>query len=286
MTKQSILMRAVFAVTLISILAACAAKLSAPEQPLRLYAFDCGIIEVLDVSLFQPGIGEGERKTLVNTCYLIIHPEGTLLWDTGLPDALVNTPEGTTLYEVFVMRVTKTLAAQLKEINYPPEAIDFLGISHMHGDHVGNADLFPQAMLLMQKEEYDAAFGANPNKFGFNPTAYPTLHSNPVKKLEGDYDVFGDGRVIIKRTLGHTPGHQALYVKLAETGNILLSGDLVHFTDNWVHKRAPSFNFDKERTVTTMNEVEEFLEENQATLWIQHDKEQNAGIKHSPAYYE
>ncbi len=286
MKKQNIFIRTLFVTALIFILASCATRQPTSEQPLRLYAFDCGVIDVLDISLLQPGVGKGEQKTLVNTCYLVVHPEGILLWDTGLSDKLVDIPEGITLYDIFVMRVTKTLAAQLKEIGYPPERIDYLGISHMHGDHVGNANLFAQATLLMQKEEYDAAFGANPDKFGFDPTAYPTLHSNPVKKLNGDYDVFGDGRVIIKRTLGHTPGHQALYIKLPKTGNILLSGDLVHFSDNWVHKRVPSFNFDKERTVTTMNEVEKFLEENQATLWIQHDKEQNAGIRHSPAYYE
>ena len=286
MKKQNILIRTLFATALIFVLASCTSKQPTPQQALRLYAFDCGIIEVLDISLFQPGVGKGEHKTLVNTCYLVVHPEGTLLWDTGLPDGLVDIPEGRTLYDVFVMRVTKTLAAQLKEIDYPPGTISYLGISHMHGDHVGNVDLFPQAMLLMQKEEYDAAFGANPDKFGFDPAVYSSLRSNPVKILEGDYDLFGDGTVIIKRTLGHTPGHQALYVKLPKTGNILLSGDLVHFTDNWVHKRVPGFNFDKERTVTTMNEVEQFLEANQATLWIQHDKEQNAEIKHSPAYYE
>ncbi len=286
MKKQTILLRALFAAVLVFILVSCATRQAASEQPLRLYAFDCGVIDVLDVSIFKPGTDKGEQKTLANTCYLVVHPEGTLLWDTGLPDALIKTPEGATLYDVFVMRVTKTLAAQLKEIGYPPETIDFLGISHMHGDHVGNANLLPQATLLLQKEEYDAAFGATPDKYGFDPNAYSSLRSNPVKILEGDYDVFGDGSVMIKRTLGHTPGHQALYVKLPQTGNILLSGDLVHFTDNWRHKRVPSFNFDKERTVTTMNEIEKFLEENQATLWIQHDKEQNAGIRHSPAYYE
>lgn len=282
------LLRMFLAAISLLVLAACAVErpAPAPAQALRLYVLDCGTIDVLDVSIFHPGIGKGERKTLADSCYLVVHPKGTLLWDAGLADELVRTPEGKPFRDIAMMRVTKTLAAQIKEIGYAPESIGYLGISHMHSDHVGNVSLFPRATLLMQKEEYDAAFGPEPGKYGFDPAAYPTLRANPVKTLAGDYDVFGDGTVVIKRTLGHTPGHQALYLKLPKSGNILLSGDLVHFTDNWVHKRVPGFNFDKERSIKTMQEVEQFLKANRAVLWIQHDAEQNAGIRHAPAYYE
>ena len=153
-----------------------------------------------------------------------------------------------------------------------------------------NAGRLANGMLSIYMDptifQKDAAFGAEPSKYGFDPAGYPTLRSNLVKLLEGDHDVFGDGSVVVKRALGHTPGHQALYVKLPKTGNILLSGDLVHFTDNWVHKRVPGFNFDKEQSVKTMQEVDQFLKANNATLWIQHDLEQNAGIKHAPAFFD
>jgi len=278
--------RLFFAIIALLLLTACATDKPSPVQAMRLYVFNCGSIEVLDVSIFHPGIGKGERKMLTNSCYLVVHPNGSLLWDAGLPDGLVHTPEGKTVYNNFTMRVTRTLVSQLREIGQGPETVGYLGISHMHGDHTGNVGLFPRATLLIQKEEHGAAFGPDAGKYGFDPALYPTLRSNPVKILEGDHDVFGDGTVIIKRTLGHTPGHQALYVKLPKTGNILLSGDLVHFTDNWTHKRVPGFNFDKERSLTTMQEVEAFLNANNATLWIQHDLEQNAGIQRAPAYYE
>ncbi len=280
------LARFFFATLLILAMTACATRQTTPSSSLRLYAFNCGSIDVLDISIFQPGIGKGEHKTLTNSCYLVTHPKGSLLWDTGLSDELVKTPEGITFMDAFVLRSTRTLASQLNEIGYKSETIKYLGISHMHGDHVGNVNLFPRATLLMQKEEYDAAFGSEPGKYGFDPATYSTLRSNPLQTLEGDYDVFGDGTVIIKRMLGHTPGHQALYVKLPKSGNILLSGDLVHYTDNWVHKRVPVFNFDKEQSVKTMEDTEKFLKENHAVLWIQHDLEQNAGIKHAPAYYD
>lgn len=267
------------------LLGACASTPSPSPTP-RLYAFDCGHIDVLDISVFHPGVGKGEHKTLTDSCYLIVHPKGTLIWDTGLPDALAAVPEGKSLYGVFNMKVKTTLASQLKQIGVAPESITYMGISHMHGDHIGNANLFPKATLLMQKEEYEAAFGAEPGKFGFDPTGYPTLGANPNKLLQGDYDVFGDDSVVIKRTLGHTPGHQALFLRLAKTGNVLLSGDLVHFTENWEKRYVPGFNFDKPQSLKTMDEVAGFLKDNQAQLWIQHDLEQNATIKHAPAFYD
>ena len=267
-------------------LAGCRSEPTLSSAGPRLYVLDCGNIEVLDVSVFHPGIDKGKRKLLTNSCYLIVHPKGTLLWDAGLPDALAKTPEGVLMFDVFRLSVKHPLEPQLQQIGHPAASIQYLGISHLHGDHVGNVNLLPKATLLMQQEEYAAGFGADPGKFGFDPNSYASLRNNPVQQLKGDHDVFGDGTVIIKRTLGHTPGHQALFVKLRNSGNILLSGDLVHFTDNWTHKRVPGFNFDKEQSVKTMNEMAQFIKDNQAQLWIQHDLEQNVGIKHAPAYYD
>ncbi|WP_394826498.1 N-acyl homoserine lactonase family protein [Pendulispora albinea] len=255
------------------------------EQGLRLYIFACGDIDILDVSIFHPGTGQGEKKRLGASCYLVVHPKGSLAWDTGLPDELAKSPAGKK-DDFAVERMPKTLASQYKEIGVDPASVGFLGISHMHSDHNGNANLFPRATLLMQKEEYEAAFGADPSKFGFDPSNYPTLKSNPVKKLEGDLDVFGDGSVVVKRAVGHTPGHQTLFVKLPKTGNILLSGDLVHFTENWQKRGVPVFNFNKEQSVKAMNDTAKFLEANHATLWIQHDYEQNQTLRHAPAFYE
>jgi N-acyl homoserine lactone hydrolase len=275
---------ALFAIALSLSFSAHAATKDKPS--LKLYVFDCGHIVVDDISMFQPETDVHTPKQLVNSCYLVVHPKGTLFWDAGLSDELAKAPDGKFGGGGFTMQVTNTLASQLEKIGIAPDSIQYLGISHMHSDHIGNVNLFPKAMLLMQKEEYDAAFGPTPEKFGFDPKNYPTLGANPVQKLSGDHDVFGDGRVVIKRELGHTPGHQALYLKLKHGGNILLSGDLAHYTDNWVHKRVPGFNFDKAQSAKTMEEVASFLKANKATLWIQHDLEQNATIRHVPEFYD
>jgi N-acyl homoserine lactone hydrolase len=252
----------------------------------RLYVFDCGTVQVSDISVFSPGVDVGKKKTLTDSCYLVVHPKGTLMWDTGFNDELAALPEGKKVSDNFHVWLKKPLAAQMKEAGYAPESVNFMGLSHMHFDHIGNVGLFPKATLLMQKEEYESAFGPDAAKFGNDAKNYPTLGANPAQQLTGDHDVFGDGTVIIKRTPGHTPGHQLLFVKLKKAGNIVLSGDLAHFSKNWDHKRVPSFNFDKAMSVKAMEDMAAFVKANNAKFWIQHDLEQNAKIKHAPKYYD
>lgn len=252
----------------------------------RLYVFDCGTIDVKDISVFSPGVDVGKKKELTDSCYLIVHPKGSLMWDTGLNDELAALPDGKQFSPNFHMRLKKPLAAQLKEAGIAPASVTFMGLSHMHFDHIGNVGLFPKATLLMQKEEYESAFGPDAAKYGNDQKNYPTLAANPSQQLSGDHDVFGDGSVVIKRVPGHTPGHQSLFLKLKKTGNIVLSGDMAHFTKNWEQRRVPSFNFDKEASVTAMNQMADFIKANKATLWIQHDLEQNAHLRHAPKFYE
>lgn len=256
-----------------------------PEEKLTLQVFECGEVEVRDISLFSPGVDEGVKKELTDSCYLIQHPKGNMIWDTGLNDALMGKS-----VEAFdgklSLSVNNPLASQLAAINIKPEDIDYLGISHFHGDHTGNANLFNQASLLIQQAEYDAAFGENPAQFGFAPDSYAQLDREKIKVLNGEFDVFNDGSVIIKPAPGHTPGHQVLLVNLEKEGPIVLSGDLYHFTKNREHRRVPSFNFDKEQTLKAMEEIETLVDDKKAQFWIQHDKEQNQTIRHSPNFYE
>lgn len=252
----------------------------------RVYVFDCGTIHVSDISVFSPGVDKGKKKVLTDSCYLIAHPKGTLMWDTGLNDELATMADGKKFSANFHMRLKKPLAAQLKEIGYTPESVNFLGLSHMHFDHIGNVGLFPKATLLMQKEEYESAFGPDAAKYGNDPKNYPTLAANPSQQLTGDHDVFGDGTVVIKRAVGHTPGHQSLFLKLKNTGSVVLSGDLAHFTKNWENRRVPSFNFDKDMSIKAMNDMAAFMKANKAKFWIQHDLEQNRKIRHAPKSYD
>ena len=245
----------------------------------KLYILNCGEGTSSDVSRWSPGVDEGKPIDFVDNCYLIKHAQGWMLWDTGIPDAVAAMPNGLVPADpkgLFWHR-PKTLAAQLDELGVKPSDIKIVAVSHTHPDHIGNVEMFPAAMLYVQKAEYEWP-GAN-SQPRFQP-------AHPVTKLEGDRDVFGDGSVIILSTPGHTPGHQSLLVKLPHTGAVVLSGDAVHFKSNWDNRRVPSLNFNKEQTVASMQKISDTMTKENAQFWINHDKPQRDGLKMSPAFYD
>jgi glyoxylase-like metal-dependent hydrolase (beta-lactamase superfamily II) len=264
-------------------LSAIALPLSAQQAPSpgveRLYVLNCGEGRAGDQSRWSPGVNVGVPFEMVDNCYLIRHQQGWLLWDTGVTDAIAALPEGQKPDNPAMTqwRRPKTLAAQLDQLGVKPSDIKYVAISHTHPDHIGNVEMFPQAMLLVQKAEYEW-----PNPLGvgrFKP-------EHPATKLEGDHDVYGDGSVRIIATPGHTPGHQSLLVKLPKTGALLLSGDAVHFKDNWDNRRVPSQNVDKDKTVASLERMAALIKENNAQLWINHDKPQRDTLKLAPEFYE
>jgi glyoxylase-like metal-dependent hydrolase (beta-lactamase superfamily II) len=248
---------------------------------------DCGQARAKDKSRWSPGIDEGVPLDLTVRCYLIKHPRGTLLWNTGLNDQISKNPDGEDVAGGAIhVWVKKHLVDQLRQIGIETKDITYLSLSHLHQDHAGNANLFTAPTLILQEEEYDAGFGPDPLKYRFNPLFYGKLKDSQVIKLKGDFDVFGDGTVIILRAPGHTPGHQCLFVKLNRTGPLLLSGDLWHWAAQREHKRVPSFNFDRDMTLASMEVIERFIAAQGAQVWIEHDFEQNQGIDLAPKYYE
>jgi N-acyl homoserine lactone hydrolase len=252
---------------------------STPSGVEKLYVLNCGEGVAGDISRWSPGLNEGKSMDFVDNCYLIKHAQGWFLWDTGIPDAVAAMPNG--LPSADPKAVTwhrpKTLASQLEQIGVKPSDVKAMAVSHTHPDHIGNVEMFPTAMLYVQKAEYDWP-GAN-NEPRFKP-------SHPVTKLEGDRDVFGDGSLTILSTPGHTPGHQSLLVKLPHTGAVVLTGDAVHFKSNWENRGVPSNNFSKELTLASMQKLSDTLTAQKAQLWINHDKAQRDGLKLAPEFYD
>ncbi|MCS3730110.1 N-acyl homoserine lactonase family protein [Bradyrhizobium betae] len=245
----------------------------------RLYVLNCGEGTAGDISRWTPGLNEGKTMDFVDTCYLIKHGKGWFLWDTGIADSVASMPNGLAPADpkAVTWRRPKTLQAQLDQLGLKPDDVKAMAVSHTHPDHTGNVELFPQAMLYVQKAEYDWP-GAN-NEPRFKP-------SHPVELLAGDKDVFGDGSVTILSTPGHTPGHQSLLVKLPKTGAVVLSGDAVHFRDNWDNRRVPSMNSSKELSAASMQKIADTLDKEKAQLWINHDKAQRDSQKMAPEFYD
>jgi glyoxylase-like metal-dependent hydrolase (beta-lactamase superfamily II) len=250
----------------------------------RMYVLECGESKTSDVSAnWSPGVDVGVSREFSDNCYLIVRGDRLFLWDTGMSDAIAAKPEGVTAASgLLTLWVRKPLASQLEALGIAPGSVTDIAMSHFHADHAGNANLFTSATLYIQQTEYDAAFGENAAKFGFNPALYGKLKDNQTVKLDGDHDVFGDGSVVILSTPGHTPGHQCLLVRLPNRGPVVLTGDMVHFQENWANRRIPSRNFSKEQSAESMEKIAALLAEERAELWINHDQAQSATISKAP----
>jgi N-acyl homoserine lactone hydrolase len=263
----------------------------APPKSVRLYVLDCGKINVAngDSMGFKPG--ELANTNMVTPCFLIVHPKGTMMWDTGeIPDSAFASGVSPQTQGAFL--VDKPLLPQLAAIGYTPADITYLALSHYHGDHVANANAFAGSTWIVQQGDRDAIFAprpANAPRLGAvpNPAFFSELAKSKTIVLKGeDHDVFGDGTVIIKSTPGHTPGHQSLFLKLAKTGPVLLSGDLYHYPEEITYKKIPAFDTNKEQTAKSRAMIEEFVKKNHAQLWIQHDYTSGIKRKIAPEYYE
>jgi glyoxylase-like metal-dependent hydrolase (beta-lactamase superfamily II) len=259
---------------------------SIQEKPeIRMYTFDGGTVQVNALELFsQDSVYRGESKEFADAFYVIQHPKGTLMWDAGLPEALVpmqepyTSPDGN-----FTVSRSDSVQNQLARAGLTLEDIDFLALSHTHFDHSGHAARMSNSTWLVQKAEYD--FITSPEIQKSYPDEYNAIKDiKKLKKIEGDYDVFGDGSVVIKLMPGHTPGHSVLYLDLKDHGPILLTGDLYHLYANRKNRRVPIFNYDVKQTLESMDRFEEFAQQTGAEVYLQHQKEDFEKMPKAPNF--
>ena len=259
------------------------APLTAPTVAgLRLYTLDCGSVHLPDMGMFSDtGEYDGRPGTLVAPCFVVIHPNGTLLWDTGLGDKLAG--QGRVAVDGgVVLQVDRSLQSQLQAIGV--QKIHYLAFSHFHFDHTGNARSFPDAQWLVNRQELEAAL-SKPDAF-INPDDIRPTRETSMVNIDGDHDVFGDGTVRILRAPGHTEGHQVLMVSLANSGPVILSGDLYHTSENRRYQRVPAFNANRADTLASMNRIETLAKNYGARIVIQHDPRELASLPTLPAYMD
>jgi N-acyl homoserine lactone hydrolase len=240
----------------------------------RMFVLYCGDIALNNAADFTPGASGPGNLTV--TCYLIKHARGWVLYDTGLGDHIIDMPNGQKS-QAGVWTIKKTLASQLAELGLKPSDINYVALSHSHGDHVGNLKLFPDATLVVQKPEFEwkPPVGVSPFKPGMKAIT-----------PEGDHDLFGDGSLVLIATYGHSPGHQNLLVRLPNTGAVLLTGDSVHTKANWDGGRVPQRNFNVPQSLESLERMRAVLKEAKAQLWIGHETSEVPLRKYAPASYD
>src|SRR5262245_49905744 len=264
-----------------------------PPASARLYVLDCGMLTMSaeGVARYHVTPAETGETRMPVPCYLVAHPKGTLMWDVGvIPDETVEKAGAAgARYDVnstAAALVKRTLRSQLAEIGYSPSDITYVAISHAHKDHTANLNQFASSTWLVRPAERD--FMWKPGNERVEPAFYKDLERSKSIAIEKDeYDVFGDGTVIMKAAPGHTPAHQVLVLRLASTGRIMLAGDLYHYPPERTLRRQPPDNeFNVQQSAASRALIEEYLTKTKTTIWIEHDFATIEKLKKSPAFYD
>jgi N-acyl homoserine lactone hydrolase len=252
-----------------------------PAADVELWRLDCGGVQVNDLNAFSDTLAySGQKKRLVVSCYLIRHGSDYLLWDTGLPEAVIGKPVSAT--DAMSPILTTTIKRQLAQIGVKPEQIGRVGISHYHFDHTGQAAGFPGATLLIGKGDADALSAGKPGTSA-EPLKPWFGGGAKIEAINADKDVFGDGSVTLLNLPGHTPGHHALLVVLKGKGPVLLSGDLAHFRENYDTNGVPPFNTDRAATLASLDRFKKLAGNVKATVILQHEPGDVAKLPAFPA---
>jgi glyoxylase-like metal-dependent hydrolase (beta-lactamase superfamily II) len=253
----------------------------APEVTLT--RLDCGTGSPRDVSMKPPldaGLQFNDtydykslKVPLTFSCYLIKHGEDHMVWDSGQPMSAGPVAPKVSLVDL------------LGKLELKPENIKYVGISHYHGDHIGQVASFAKSTLLIGKSDWDALTDPAKKQAMANPANFASWISggSKVEPVPGDKDVFGDGTVVMLNTPGHTPGHHSLLVKLQQTGYVLLTGDLVHFRENYDGNGVPQFNTDRGDTLASLDRFKKIAANLKATVIIQHDERDVGKLPAFPA---
>jgi N-acyl homoserine lactone hydrolase len=255
---------------------ACLAVPAQAASDVSLARFDCGTPQAPTPvnQRFSDTYAFGELKVqFVFSCYLIKHGDDYMLWDTGHALTAPNVAPKVSLVDF------------LAKIDVKPDQIKYVGISHYHADHTGQVASFPKATLLIGSKEWEAISSPKPAEgVNFKPFESWIKGDSKVEPLPLDKDVFGDGTVIMLRTPGHTAGHSSLLVKLPQTGAVILTGDAVHFRENYDSDGVPAFNYDRAQTVASIERIKKIASNLKATVIIQHDARDIEKLPVFPAF--
>ena len=266
---------------------------AAQAQDIRLYAFSSGALT----------IGKGILQNLAPVdppiqipvgFYVVRHPKGNILFDTGNNDKLIADPNyWPSALAGLKPAMTPDVAidVQLKKIGLSPDDIKYVVLSHMHLDHGGNIAKFPKSTLVVQRDEVRNAFWPAAGTGGpYVLGDFAALRDGAQKmiQLEGDLDIFGDGTVVVKRWVAHTPGSQMMTVKLKKTGLVILTGDNVYFREN-VEKNLPPnivLAYYPSGFYTAYEWIRQQMATQKADFFTAHDPDAFKAMKKAPAFYD
>jgi glyoxylase-like metal-dependent hydrolase (beta-lactamase superfamily II) len=266
---------------------------AAQAQDIRLYAFSSGALT----------IGRGILQNLAPVdppiqipvgFFVVRHPRGNVLFDTGNNDNLIKDPnywaEGLRSLKP-AMTPDVAIDVQLKKIGLSPDDIRYVVVSHLHLDHGGNVSRFPKSTLVVQRDEVNNAFWPKAGTGGpYVLGDFIGLRDGKQRmiQLDGDMDLFGDGTVVVKRWVAHTPGSQMMTVRLKNSGLIILTGDNVYFRENVEKNLPPNIVLAYYPTgfYTAYEWIRQQMASQKADFFTAHDPDAFRAMKKAPDYYD
>jgi glyoxylase-like metal-dependent hydrolase (beta-lactamase superfamily II) len=264
---------------------------AAQEGP-RLYVFTSGSLGGFPKAAFQIG-ATGTIDWAPVSFYVLKHPRGNVIIDTGNNDKTITDPEGWwgPLAKGFGLKMTKddAIPVQLAKIGLKTSDIKYVVVGHMHLDHGGNVGQFPNATLIVQDDEMKAAWWPDPGySIYYIPGDFAETKNMNVLRLNGDFDVFGDGTLRVIRAIGHTPGSQFMVVKLPKTGSVILTSDVVYLKENLDKNLIPPIpgTWGPVDAYKSLARIRHIRDAEGAQIFYGHDPEIFKATKKAPEFYD
>jgi len=266
-----------------------AAPAAQAADGIKLYQVASGNLE-LDKGWFTAMKDVGRKISVPVAMYIIDHPRGLTVFDTGnnveTSDGKCESYWGKGLCGAFypTQKRNEVIDRQLEKLGYKADQVKYVVYSHFHLDHVGNIKMFPNATHVVQKEELKTAWW--PEKFqsaAFVLKDYDGTRDYNFTQLTGDFDLFGDGSMVILDTKGHTQGHQSLKVKLPKTGTVILSADAIYSPENEAGA-IPGITWSTTHSMASIDRLKQIRDATQGQIWYSHDAPQYAEHQHDKPY--
>jgi glyoxylase-like metal-dependent hydrolase (beta-lactamase superfamily II) len=245
-------------------------------EKIKLYVMDVGRINLPSKSHITPGSGMNEPISMPAYCYLIEHPKGLVLVDTGMTDGGPCT-----------VNDDQVVYNQLAVLGHKPDDVKYVVMTHLHVDHAGYMAAFPKSTFVVRKEELRAAWWPEKCEGGYVFDQYKDTRNFDYIQPDDDvdFDLFCDGTVLLIDTKGHTRGHQSLIVTLENAGKIVLVSDAASLRENLDSMILPGVSSNNWFAMQSLDKIRH-LEMGGYTLFFGHDVEQRKALKLLPNYYD
>ena len=246
---------------------------------MKLYVLDGGRVHLPDKNHLTPDRNVGVPVTIPILMFVIDHPQGLVVFDTGIDNDAEQPPIVDAAPELRIDR-------QLRRLGYDPEAVKYVVVSHLHLDHVGGMPLFPEATFVVRRQELRAAWWPDAYEHGYDfDLLLKTRRLTYLQVPDGiDFDLFGDGSLVCIDTKGHTEGHQSLVVNLPQSGTVVLAGDAAQVDDNLAYKVPPGMSWSSQLAVQSIDRLLH-LRRQGALLILGHELSALDSLKVAPDCY-